>query len=149
MKALSLLLSVIIVATARAEPLRLILVPHQVTVSRQPSVAKFDLFLYNAGSAARTMPSLEQFRALYTIRYHNKSDCQSRAEIRAFNHSIKDHTLRARGVDHTIIELDVSPEDGDYLELYLQIGHDERTLTSNTVLLRCSPTATPRTHPGS
>jgi hypothetical protein len=149
MKALSLLLSVIIVATARAEPLRLILVPQQVTVPRQPSAAKFDLFLYNAGSAARTVPSLEQFRALYTIRYHTKSDSQSRAEIRAFNHSIKDHSLKAQGIDHTLIELDLSPEDSDYLELYVQIGHDERTLTSNTVLLRCSPTTAPGTQPGS
>ena len=149
MKAVSLLLSVIIVATARAEPLRLILVPQRVVIPRQSSASKFDLFLYNAGSAARTVPSLEQFRALYTIRYHTKSDSQSRVEIRAFNHCIKDHTLKAEGVDHAVIEIDVSPEDGDYIELYVQVGHDERALTSNTVLLLCSSTNAQVTEPDS
>ena len=149
MKTLSLLLSIIVAATAQAEPLRLILVPQQVVIPRQSSASKFDLFLYNAGSAARTVPSLEQFRALYTIRYHTKSDSQSRAEIRAFNHPIKDHTLKAQGVDRAVIEIDVSPEDGDYIELYVQVGHDERALTSNTVLLLCSSTTAPAIEPGS
>jgi hypothetical protein len=143
MKALALILSIVLVATARPESLRLILVPQQVMVPRQPSTAKCDVFLYNAGSAARTVPSLEEFRAFYTIRYHTKSHSQSKTQIQAFSHAIKDHTLKAQGVDQTVIELDISPEDGDYLELYVQIGHDERTLTSNTVLLRCSPGTTP------
>ena len=149
MKALPLILSIIVVATARAESLRLILVPQQVTIPRQASASKFDLFLYNAGSAPRTVPSLEPFRALYTIRYHTKSGSQSRAEIRAFNQPIKDHTLKAQRVDHTVIEIDLLPEDGDYIELYVQVGHDERALTSNTVLLLCSPANAPATEPGS
>ena len=148
MKTLSLLLSVIIVATAGAEPLRLILVPQRVVIPRQSSASKFDLFLYNSGSAVRTVPSLEEFRALYTIRYHTKSDSLSRADIRAFNHPIKDHTLKAQGVDHAVIEIDISPEDGDYIELYVQVGHDERALTSNTVLLLCSSTNAQATEPG-
>jgi hypothetical protein len=149
MKTLSLLLSIIVAATAQAESLRLILVPQEVMVPRQPSTAKCDVFLYNAGSAARTVPALEQFGAFYTIRYHTKSDSQSKTEIRAFNHSIKDHTLKARRVDHAVIEIDLSPEDGDYIELYVRVGHDERALTSNTVLLRCTPTNAPATEPGS
>ena len=140
MKALSLVLSIIVVATARAEPLRLILVPQQVVIPRQSSAAKFDLFLYNSGSAARVVPSLHQFRALYTIRYHTKSDSLSRADIRAFSHPIKDHTLKAKGVDHAAIEIDLLPDDGDYVELRVEVGHDERALASNTVLLLCSPT---------
>jgi hypothetical protein len=149
MKAMSLLLSIIVVATARAESLRLILVPQQVMIPRQPSTAKCDVFLYNAGGAARTVPSLEEFRALYTIRYHTKSDSRSRVEIQAFSHPIKDHILKAQGVDHAVIEIDLSPEDGDYIELYVQVGHDEQALTSNTVLLLCSPTNAPATKPGS
>jgi hypothetical protein len=149
MKALALILSIVLVATARAESLRLILAPQQVMVPRQPSTAKCDVFLYNAGGAARTVPSLEEFRAFYTIRYHTKSDSQSRTQIQAFSHAIKDHTLKPQRVDHTVIEIDLSPEDGDYIELYVQVGHDERTLTSNTVLLLCSPTNAPPTQPGS
>jgi hypothetical protein len=149
MKALSLLLSILAVGAARGEPLRFLLVPQQVVISRQSSPTKFDLFLYNGGKIARTVPSLEEFRALYTIRYHAKSDSKSRADIRAFNHPIKDHTLKAQGVDHAVIEIDLSPEDGEYIELYVQVGHDERALTSNTVLLLCSPTNAPATEPGS
>jgi hypothetical protein len=149
MKTPSLLLSIIVAATAQAEPVRLILVPQRVVIPHQSSTSKFDLFLYNAGSAARTVPSLEEFRAHYTIRYHTKSDSQSRAEIRAFNHPIKDHTLKAQGVDHTVIEIDVSPEDGDYIELYVQVGHDERALTSNTVVLLCSSPNAQEKQPGS
>jgi hypothetical protein len=111
-----------------------------VMVPRQSSPTKFDLFVYNAGSVARTVPSLEQFRANYTVRYHTKSDSKSRTDIRAFSHRIKDHILRAQGVDHTVIEIDLSPEDGDYVELWVEVGHDERALTSNPVLLLCSPT---------
>lgn len=42
---------------------RLILVPQQILVSRGASPKKFDLFLYNAGKSAQTVPSLESFRA--------------------------------------------------------------------------------------
>ena len=139
MKTLSFLLSIIVAATAQAEPLRLILVPQQLVVPRQPSPTKFDLFLYNAGSTAQTVPSLEQFRALYDVRYHTKSDSKSKTDIRVFSHPIKDHTLKARGTDHTVIEVDLSPEDGDYIELRVEVGHDKRALTSNSVLLLCSP----------
>ena len=139
MKTLPLLLGIVIAATAQAEPLRLILVPQQLTVPRQSSPTKFDLFLYNAGSAAQTVPSLEQFRASYEVRYHAKSDSKSRTDIRVFSHPIKDHTLKARGVDHAVIEIDLLPEDGDYIELKVEVGHDKRALTSNPVLLLCSP----------
>lgn len=139
MKTLSLLLSIIVAATAQAEPLRLILVPQQLVIPRQASPMKFDLFLYNAGNGAQTVPSLEQFRALYDVRYHTKSDSKSRTDIRVFSHPIKDHTLKARGVDHTVIDIDLSPEDGDYIELRVEVGHDKRVLTSNPVLLLCSP----------
>jgi hypothetical protein len=48
--------------------------------------------------------------------------------------------LEPKGVDHTVVEIDLSPEDGDYVELRVQVAHDEHALTSNTVLLLCSPT---------
>ena len=139
MKALFILLSVIVVAATRAESLRLILVPQRVVIPRQLHPTKFDLFLYNAGRTARTVPSLEEFRALYTVRYHTRSASKSKADIRAFSYPIKDHILKAQGVDHSVIEIDFSPEDGDYVELRVEVGHDERALTSNPVLLLCSP----------
>ncbi|MEY2576223.1 MAG: hypothetical protein QOF80_1710 [Verrucomicrobiota bacterium] len=150
MKIFSLLLCIILVASARAQSLRLILVPQQIEVSPAASGMKFDLFLYNAGDSAHTVPSLEEFRAFYTTYHHANSDSKSGTEIRAFNHPIKDHTLKAQRVDHTIIEIDLSSEDGDYIELRVAIGHDERTLTSNSVLLLCHPvSASPTEKPQS
>lgn len=51
--------------------------------------------------------------------------------------------LKAGRVDHAAIDIDLSFEEGDYVELRVEIGHDERTLTSNSVLLLCSPNALP------
>jgi hypothetical protein len=150
MKALFTLLAVVFVATAHAEPLRLILVPQQIVVPPGVSAMKFDVFLYNPGKSARTVPSLEEFRAFYTTRRHTNSDSKSGTEIRAFSHPIKDHTLKAQSVDHTVIAIDLSSENGDYIELRVEIGHDERTLTSNLVLLLCSQvTALPAVSPAS
>ena len=139
MKMLFLLLGIMLAPSARAQSLRLILVPQHIEVSRSASGMKFDLFLYNAGTSPQTVPSLEEFRAFYTTYHHANSDSKSGTEIRAFNHPIKDHTLKAQRVDHAIIEIDLSSEDGDYIELRVAIGHDERTLTSNSVVLLCSP----------
>jgi hypothetical protein len=143
MKSVALLLSIILLATADAEPLRLILVPQQTVLSKGASAAKFDLFLYNGGDSAKRVPSLESFRALWVVRHHAKSDTRSGAEARAFSQSIKDHTLQAHRVDHTVIDIDLSSEDGDYIELSVEIGHDEHTLTSNSVLLLLAPAAEP------
>jgi hypothetical protein len=143
MTRLSLLLSIILVATAPAQSLRLILVPQQVVISRGASPKKFDLFLYNAGKSAQMVPSLESFRAFYVVRHRTNSDEQPGSELRAFSQTIKDHMLKAGKVDHTAIEIDLSLEEGDYIELRVEIGHDERTLTSNSVLLFCSSKASP------
>ena len=71
-------------------------------------------------------------------------------ELRAFSQSIKDHTLKAHGVDHTVIDIDLSSEDGDYIELQVEIGHDEHRLASNSVLLLCQPaTSSPTQSPSS
>ena len=143
MKTLSLLIGIILVATARADSLRFILVPQQIVVSPSATPMKFDLLLYNAGDSARRVPSLEEFRALYTVRHHMSSDSKSGTDVRTFSHPIKDHTLKAKRVDHTVVEIDLSSERGDYIELYVQIGHGERTLTSNSVLLLLAVNAPP------
>jgi hypothetical protein len=147
MKMLSLLLGIILVASARAQSLRLILVPQQIEISPAASRMKFDLFLYNASDSVQTVPSLDEFRAFYTTYHHANSDSKSATDIRAFNHPIKDHTLKAQRVDHANIEIDLSSEDGDYIELRVAIGHDERTITSNSVLLLCHPVRTSPAEP--
>jgi hypothetical protein len=149
MKTLSLLIGITLVATARADSLRFILVPQQIVVSPGASPTKFDLFLYNTGDSVRRVPSLEEFRALYTVRRHMSSDSKSGTDIRTFSHSIKDHTLKAKRVDHTVVEIDLSAEEGDYIELRVEIGHEERTLTSNLVLLLCSPVSASPVEPAS
>ena len=149
MKALCLLLGIILVAPAAAEPLRLILAPQQVVVSRGAASTKFDLFLYNGGKSAATVPSLEQFRAFYTVYRRAASEEKPGTELRAFSQPIKDHTLKAQRFDHTVIEIDLSGEDGDYIELRVEIGHDERVLTSNSVLMRWLPDNAPAANPAS
>jgi hypothetical protein len=149
MKKLSLLFSVILVATATAESLRLVLVPQQIVVSGGASPMKFDLYLYNATNSAQMVPSLESFRALYVVRSHTNSEPKLESYWRKFSQPIKDHTLKAQRVDHTVIEIDLSSEDADYIELRIEIG-DQPTLTSNTVLLLCSPvSASPVESPSS
>lgn len=143
MKAVCLLLGIILVAPVAAEPLRLILAPQQVVVSRGAVPTKFDLFLYNGGKSTATVPSLEQFRAFYTVHRRASSDEKSGTELRAFSHPIKDRTLKPQNFDHTVIEIDLSAEDGDYIELRVEIGHDERALTSNSVLMRWLPASAP------
>jgi hypothetical protein len=142
-----LLLSIIFLATAKAEPLRLILVPQQIMLSSGASAAKFDLFLYNSGDSAQVVPPLESFRALWVLRRHGNPDVKHGAEAHAFSQSIKNHTLKAHRVDHTVIDIDLSSDDGDYVELSVEIGHDEHTLTSNSVLLLLAAPIKPVTSP--
>jgi hypothetical protein len=149
MKRLSLLLSIVLVTTAPAQSLRLILVPQQILVSRGASPKKFDLFLYNAGKSAQTVPSLESFRAFYVVRQRTNSDERPGSELRVFSQTIKDHMLKAGRVDHTVIDIDLSLEEGDYVELRVEIGHEASALTSNSVLLLCSPINSPSAEPAS
>lgn len=144
MKCFTLIFSIVLAAVARAESLRLILVPEQIIISSDVSPVKFDLFLYNAGDSVRTVPALEQFRAFYTLRAHDNSTLKSGTDVRAFSHRIKDHALKARGANHASIEIDLPAERWDYIEVHVQIGHDERALTSNSVvLLNASANSTP------
>lgn len=149
MKRLSLMLSIILVATAPAQSLRLILVPEQILVSHGASSKKFDLFLYNAGKSAQAVPSLESFRAFYVVRERTNSGERPGSELRVFSQTIRDHMLKAGRVDHTAIDIDLSLEEGDYVELRVEIGNGERTLTSNSVLLLCSPMNSPPAEPTS
>jgi hypothetical protein len=143
MKAFWLLIAIALVATTRADSLRLILVPQQTVITPDASHMKFDLFLYNEGKSERTVPSLDEFRALYNVRGPGHSDSESGTQVRAFSHPIKDHTLKAQRVDHTVIEIDFSSEG-------VEVGHDERTLISNSVLLLFPPvSATPTESPSS
>jgi hypothetical protein len=143
-----LLLSMTFLSPASAQSLRLILVPQQITASRETS-SKFDLFLYNAGKSPQTVPSLEEFRALYVVRRHTNSDEKRGTQLSAFSNPIKDHRLKAGGVDSTVIEIDLSAEDGEYIELHVEIGHDDHTLTSNPVLLLCPTMNVPTVEPAS
>jgi hypothetical protein len=127
------LIGVILATTAAAEPLRLILVPQQVVISRDGET-KFDVYLYNDGNSAATVPSLESFSAFYFIRRAGNEDAKVESDFRKFSRPIKDHTLKAHGVDHTIIDLQFSPGDGDYLELSIEVGN-KQTLRSNSVIL--------------
>jgi hypothetical protein len=138
MKHWSLLLSLILTTTASADRLRLILVPQQVVIRHDSRPVKFDLFLYNDGNAAEMVPSLELFRAIYTVHRGINTDSELKTHSRKFSQPIKDHILKPKRVDHTTVEIDLSSEDGDYLELAIEIGN-ERRLTSNLVLLLCSP----------
>jgi len=147
MKSVGLLLSIVFLATANAEPLRLFLVPQQIVLPNDASAAKFDLFLYNSGDSAQVVPSLESFRALWVLRRHGNSDVKHGAEAHAFSQSIKNHILKGRRVDHTVIDIDLSSEDGDYVELSVEIGHDEHSLTSNSVLLLLARPPKPVTSP--
>lgn len=142
-----LLLGMTFLSPASAQSLRLILVPQQLAVSRDTSSMKFDLFLYNAGKSAQTVPSLEEFRALSVLHRRTNSDEKRGTQLSAFSHPIEDHKLKAGGVDHTVIEIDLSPKDGEYIELHVEIGHDEHTLISNSVLLLCPPMDVPSAEP--
>jgi hypothetical protein len=137
MKTLSVLLSFILAATANAHSLRLIVVSQETLVPVDGSPMKFDLYLYNDGSTAEIVPSLEMFRATYAVRSCLRGDTNvERNDLRTFSHPIKDHSLKAQQVDHTVIEIDISPEGGDYVELSIEIG-DKRILRSNSLILLC------------
>jgi len=149
MRGLCLLLSLIVAATAPAEPLRLILAPQQLVIPPDWSPIKFDLYLYNDGNAAEVVPSLEQFRAVYIIRHFTDNNSQKESQLRTFSHPIKDHTLKAKRLDHATVDIDFSSVAGEYIELSIEIG-DKRLLTSNSVLLLCSPlNASPTVSPSS
>jgi hypothetical protein len=136
MKAFCILLSLCLVTTASSESLRLILVPQQLVAAKDGSTTKFDVYLYNDSDKPQTVPSLESFRALYTVRRHGDSDTKSESYSRKFSHPIKDHVLQAHRVDHATIDVSLTLDDGDFLEVHLEIG-DKELLTSNSVLLLC------------
>ena len=136
MKAFSILLSLCLATTTSAESLRLILVPQQLVAARDGSPTKFDVYLYNDGDTTRTVPSLDSFRALYTVRRHASSDTKSESYSRKFSHPIKDHLLQAHRVDHATIDVSFAVEEGDFVEVHLEIG-DKQVLTSNSLLLFC------------
>ena len=133
MKIFYALISLILATTAVADPLRLILVPQQVVISHDAET-KFDVYLYNDSDSAVSVPSLESFRALYTIRSEGTDDARVESDFRKFSQPIKEHVLKAHRVDHTIITIQFSPGDGDYLELSIEVG-SKRTLRSNSVIM--------------
>lgn len=136
MKTFCILLSLCLVTTASSESLRLILVPQQLVVAKDGSTTKFDAYLYNDSDKTQTVPSLESFRALYTVRRHGSSDAKSESYSRKFSHPIKDHLLQAHRVDYATIDVSFAVDDGDFVEVHIEIG-DKQVLTSNSLLLFC------------
>lgn len=136
MKMFSILLALCLATTTSAESLRLVLVPHDLVAARDGSPTKFDVYLYNDSNKARVVPSLDAFRALYTVRRHATDDTKSESYSRTFSHPIKDHLLQAHRVDHATIEVGFSVGDGDFVEVHLEVG-DKQILTSNSLLLLC------------
>jgi hypothetical protein len=129
-------LTIAFTATSDADSLRLFVVSQKPLIPADGSPTKLDLFLYNDGSTARMVPSLEMFRATYVAYSFGNAANAEKNDMRSFSHPIKDHSLKAHGFDHTVIDVDISSEEGDYVELWIEIG-DKPILRSNSLMLLC------------
>lgn len=134
MKWLMTIISLVMVMTASGQSLHLILVPQQTTVlPDRPS--KFDIYLFNDGTKAAKVPSLEEFTATYILRRQTgEEDPAVTTSGRIFSHPLKGHTLEANRVDHAVVEMSFEAKIGDLVELQIEVG-DKPTLKSNSVLL--------------
>lgn len=136
MKRLMAIFSLAFAVTANAQSLHLILVPQQTTVSKD-TPSKFDLYLFNDGTKAAKVPSLEEFTATYILRRQTgEEEPAVTTSGRIFSHPLKGHTLEAKHVDHAVVEMSFEAKVGDLVELQIEIG-EKPTLKSNSVLLYC------------
>lgn len=136
MKALLILASVALSSTAAAQSLRLILAPQQLVIPRDGAPTKFDVYLYNDGKTAQSVPSLDTCTIFYSVHPTATDDEEFQSVTTKFSRPIKDHVLRPRHVDHATIEVDLDAKDGDFIEAYVVVGN-RSILTSNYVLLLC------------
>lgn len=140
-------ISLVMVMTASGQSLHLILVPQQTTVLRD-GPSKFDIYLFNDGTKAAKVPSLEEFTAIYILRRQTgEEEPAVTTSGRIFSHPLKGHTLEANRVDHAVVEISFEAKIGDLVELQIEVG-DKPTLKSNSVLLY-RPIEQPMSQPAS
>lgn len=141
------IISLVIATVASGQSLRLILVPQQTTVlPDRPS--KFDIYLFNDGTKATKVPSLQEFTATYTLRRQTgEEEPAVTTSSRIFSHPLKGHSLAANRFHHAVVEISIEANIGDLVELHIEVG-DKPALKTNSVLLY-RPIEQPMSQPAS
>jgi hypothetical protein len=119
---------------AAAGSCRLFLLPTDPYLKRSGSVS-FDVYLYNDTRKAVKLPSLEMLAADWNL----KDVSGKRLYRTGGSRTIVDHPAENRQFDpgrieHRRVELEIDPEPGDLVTVYVTLG-DKAKVRSNTVLL--------------